>query len=329
MKGFNSKFTDFPDYILGITEEIWEKRGLATLHEYYAPDIVVRSPASIVIGNEDVIGATMATLSEFPDRELLGEDVIWSGDEDNGMLSSHRILTVATHSNSGVYGEATGKRLRYRVMADCHAINNQINDEWLIRDQAAIVKQLGVTAQDYARDQIRSEGGAEKCVQPFTAKVDQQGPYKGTGNDNEWGQSLADTLTRMMNAEFSIVRQAYDRAASLEYPGGESSESYSGAEEFWMGLRASFPKAAFKVEHVIGRVDPYMPPRAAVRWSLQGTHDGVGRFGMPTGSDVYVMGITHVEFGAHGSSQPKIRREWTLLDDTAVWKQILMQAGDL
>ena len=67
-EGFDPKFGDFPDYIIGITREIWEDRGIATLHDYYAPDIVVRTPASVVIGNEGVIAATMATLAEFPDR---------------------------------------------------------------------------------------------------------------------------------------------------------------------------------------------------------------------------------------------------------------------
>ncbi|MEL6963632.1 MAG: nuclear transport factor 2 family protein, partial [Pseudomonadota bacterium] len=84
MQGFDSKFRDFPDYIIGITKEIWEDRGIATLHNYYAPDIVVRSPGSVVIGNENVIGATTATLAEFPDRKLLGEDVIWCGTPEVG-----------------------------------------------------------------------------------------------------------------------------------------------------------------------------------------------------------------------------------------------------
>ena len=329
MKGFDSKFTDFPDYILGITEQIWEKRGIATLHDYYAHDIVVRSPSSIVVGNQGVIGATMATLAEFPDRELLGEDVIWSGSPEQGMLSSHRILTVATHTNDGVYGQATGKRLRYRVIADCHAINNQINDEWLIRDQAAIVKQLGFNSAEYARELIASEGGPSHCVQPFNTKIDQAGPYKGKGNENEWGLRLQDILKRIMSADIAVVRQAYDRAANLEYPGGQSSESFSGAEDFWMGLRASLPDATFNVEHVIGREDEHMPPRAAIRWSLNGKHAGVGRFGLPTGAELYVMGITHVEFGAIGRTEPSIRREWTLIDDTAVWKQILLHTGDV
>ena len=81
MQGFNPKFNTFPDYILGITHEIWEQRGVDSLNHYYANDIIVRSPASVVIGNQAVIKATYATLDEFPDRQLLGEDVIWSGNQ--------------------------------------------------------------------------------------------------------------------------------------------------------------------------------------------------------------------------------------------------------
>ena len=87
MKGFNKKFTDLPDFIIGITKEIWEDRGIETLNHYYSKDIPVRSPSSIVFGNEGVIAATMSTLAEFPDRRLLGEDVIWSGSPEEGMLS--------------------------------------------------------------------------------------------------------------------------------------------------------------------------------------------------------------------------------------------------
>lgn len=327
MQGFDPKFTDFPDYIIGITKEIWEDRGISTLHDYYAPDIVVRSPASVVVGNQGVIAATMATLAEFPDRTLFGEDVIWSGTPDKGMLSSHRLHSTATHAKPGVYGEPTGKKLHYRILADCHAINNQINDEWLIRDQGAIVRQLGWDPKDYARDLIEREGGPENCVPPYTPANEVAGPYKGTGNDNEWGQRLADIITRMMNADFTVIPKEYDRAANLCYPGGVETLSFDGADEFWMGLRASFPNAEFKVQHVIGRDDPNMPPRAAIRWTLHGNHDGWGSFGTPTGKEVFVLGITQAEFGALISGDVRLRREWTLFDETSVWKQILLQTG--
>ena len=327
MKGFDARFTDFPDYIIGITKEIWEDRGIATLHEYYAEDIVVRSPASVVIGNRGVIAATMATLAEFPDRQLLGEDVIWSGTPEEGMLSSHRILSTATHAGDGIYGAATGTRLTYRIIADCHAMDNQINDEWLIRDQTAIVRQLGWEPRDYARDLIGREGGPEICVRPLSPATDVEGPYSGRGNDNEWGERLGDILTRMMNADMTAIPREYDRAAQLEHPGLVTGHGHGDADRFWMGLRAAFPSAEFCIHHQIGRDDPMMPPRAAVRWSLTGKHDGWGAYGTPTSAGVHVMGITHAEFGTPGKAPPRLRREWTLLDETAIWKQILLSTG--
>jgi predicted ester cyclase len=324
LKGFDPKFRDFPDYIIGITKEIWEDRQIATLHHYYAPDIVVRSPASVVVGNQGVIAATMATLAEFPDRTLLGEDVIWSGTPEEGMLSSHRLLSTATHSGDGVYGKATGRRLTYRILADCHAINNQINDEWLIRDQGAIVRQMGWDPKDFARDQIAREGGPEACVKPLSPQTDKPGPYKGRGNDNKWGAKLADLLTRIMGADMAAIPQVYDRAAQLEYPGGVTGHSWGDADRFWMSLRAAFPDAAFTIHHQIGRDDPMMPPRAAVRWSLTGTHSGWGAFGTPTRAPVHILGITHAEWGPWG-----LRRDYTLFDETAIWKQILLHSGDL
>ncbi|MEM9394608.1 MAG: nuclear transport factor 2 family protein [Pseudomonadota bacterium] len=327
MRGFSNKFNSFPEYILDITHEIWEQRGVASLHEYYAPEIVVRSPASIVVGNQSVISATMSTLAEFPDRELLGEDVIWSGDPDSGMLSSHRILTTATHLGDGVYGKATGTRLTYRVLADCHAKANQIDDEWLIRDQGAIVRQMGWDVTDYARELIASEGGPEACVKPLTPSTDLKGPYKGRGNDNEWGTRYAEILTRIMEADVPIIKDAYDRAAQVEYPGGVTGHGWDAAERFWMGLRAAFPSARFEIHHQIGRNDPDMPPRAALRWSLTGRHDGWGAFGKPSGAEVYLLGISHAEFGSVRPGVVKLRREWTLFDETAIWKQILLQTG--
>ncbi len=140
---------------------------------------------------------------------------------------------------------------------------------------------MGWDVVDYARDLIAREGGAEACVKPFTPEIDQPGPYKGGrgGNDNEWGgQRHADILTRIMDADITVIKAEYDRAVQSEYAGGMTGHGWDPVERFWMGgLRASFPPSAkFEIHHQIGRDDPHMPPRSAIRWSLTGTHDGWG-----------------------------------------------------
>jgi hypothetical protein len=102
-EGFSPRWKNFPDYILGITNDIWEGRAIGSLRQSYANDVVMRFPSGIVRGNDAVMNGTMATIHEFPDRQLYGEDVIWSKDE-TGYLSSHRLITVGTH--------LAGRRLR-------------------------------------------------------------------------------------------------------------------------------------------------------------------------------------------------------------------------
>lgn len=322
IKGFDPRWKDLPDFILGITREIWENRKIATLHHYYAETMPVRSPASMVVGNENVIAATMATLAEFPDRTLLGEDVIWSGNDEEGFLSSHRLLSQATHTRPGVYGAPTGKKLTYRILADCACHNNKIYDEWLVRDQGAIVRQMGWDPKAFAADLIEREGGPERCAKPFTPEIDVNGGYSGRGNDHPVGKRYAEILTRIMAADMAAIPAEYDRAAQLELPGGVTGHGYGDADQFWIGLRAAFPKAEFEIHHVIGRDDPEFSPRAAIRWSLTGKHEWWGAFGAPTGAEIHVMAISHAEFGPWG-----LRREYVLFDETAIWKQILLKTG--
>ena len=317
MQGFESRWKDFPDYILGITKEIWEDRCIGPkVRQYYGEDVVVRMPGGISTGPEATVSATAATLNEFPDRVLLGEDVIWSGTPKEGMLSSHRIFSTATHLADGAFGTATGRAVATRAIADCYAKDGVITDEWLVRDNGGLVRQIGQDPRAWAAKKVDA---GHRAFDPSQNIV---GPYTSKGNDSEWAQALVDILNRMMSADFSAVASQYDRACHLEYAGGVTGHGHTAADAFWLTLRASFPSAEFQIEHQIGLVDPLMPPRAAVRWSLTGQHDGWGAFGMPTSAPIYLMGMTHAEFGPYG-----LRREYTLYDETAVWMQILTHTG--
>ena len=323
LKGFDPKWKDFPDYIIGITREIWEERGIASLNHYYAKDIPMRFPSGLVQGNEAVIQGTLATLAEFPDRQLLGEDVIWSGNENEGFLSSHRILSTGTHLGDGYFGPATGKCFTARAIADCAARDNTIYDEWLIRDSGAIVRQLGMEPMSFARDLIAREGGPDNCVMPFTPDQDIDGGYRGRGNDNESGLRLAEILTRISEAR----RRGHPGAIRPRLPDRTSGRPWRAflghSRKILDGPAFVFPlREVFEIHHQIGREDPMLPPRAAIRWSLTGKHDGYGLFGAPSGAAVHIMGFSHAEFGPWG-----LRREFTLFDEISIWKQILLHTG--
>ena len=172
---YAQRWSDFPDYIISITREIWEERRIDTLRATYAPGIVVRTPMGIATGNEGVIASTMATLHEFPDRQLLADDVIWSASDAHGHLSSHRILSTGTHRADGAFGPATGRPFAAYVLADCAADGPAIYDEWLVRDQGGIVRQLGHEPRAFAAGLIAAAGGPQHARRPITPEQDIDG----------------------------------------------------------------------------------------------------------------------------------------------------------
>ena len=117
----------------------------------------------------------------------------------------------------------------------------------------------------FARELIGREGGYGRSKGTFIPGGDEPlGPYKGKGNDAEPGLRYADMLDRIMDADISAIRSEYDRACQIEMPGGRTGHGWSEAERFWLGLRASFPNAAFRVEHRMGR-GRWAPPAARRR----------------------------------------------------------------
>jgi hypothetical protein len=131
------------DYILGITFEIWEQRKVGLIHQYYDADIAVYALDGITRGASGMVDGTNAMLAAYPDRLLLVDDVIWSGTHEDGYYSSHRIVSPMTNKGPTLFGPATGKRVRILTIADCVVENGVITGEWLIRDNHALVAQLG------------------------------------------------------------------------------------------------------------------------------------------------------------------------------------------
>ena len=162
MQGFDAEFRDLDHYIRVITDRIWEGRRIDDIRRYYSAGCAVESPSSVTLGIEPVIAGTRATLAAFPDRRLLAEDVIISGDDRNGYLSSHRIFSPMTHAGPGAFGPPTGKAVFARTVADCVCIDNRIVHEWLVRDQAAIARQIGLHERELAQRWLHERGGWHK-----------------------------------------------------------------------------------------------------------------------------------------------------------------------
>ena len=152
--------SDIVDFILGITFEIWEQRGVDLIHRYYAPDVEVYGMEGVIHGAQAMVDGTRQMLDAFPDRLLLGDNVVWSGSRASGFYSSHRITSPMTNLGPSAFGEATGRRVCITNVADCVVENGVVTREWLMRDNLALVRQLGFEPTEAAGRLAASQHGS-------------------------------------------------------------------------------------------------------------------------------------------------------------------------
>ena len=322
MKGFDKKYKDFPDYILKITEQIWEGKDVESIGKFYTKDIPVRSPFGVTYGNKPVIDATYATLKEFPNRQLLGEDVIWNGNDEIGYHSSHRILSKGTHLGNGFYGKPSGKDIYYRVIADCACKENQVYDEWIVRDQGAMVRQIGYSPKEFAKKIIESEGGILTASKLFDCDTDKSSNYEAERyKKGSKAEKYTEILKNIFNNSYKF--EGYDRAANIFWPGNTIGHGREDIKEKWISLKSIFSDIKFTIEHVGFLEEADQNPRVSVRWFLEGTHSNDSMdYDKPSNKKIFIMGINHAEFYSNS-----IIREWVLFDEVAIWKQILLNHG--
>ena len=323
MKPDLGSYPSVPDFIYGITREIWEDRGIGgKLDKYYAPDILLRAATGFTGSNQGVTAQTLQTLHQFPNRQLVGEDVVWTGYDDGSFLSSHRLTSVMTHTGDGILGRAQGKVVRSRIIADCWVRDQVVVEEWLVRDQAAFARCLGLEPRALAEDMVERERRQGVPVSFFLPAHDKPGKFKPAVQDDEIVAGVVSHLMRLWHSkETAAIRDLYFHGAAFHAPGGSLLYGHGDIDTFVLGYLASFPDAEYRVESAQVNRDPERPVRIALRWSLSGSHSGFGHFGEPTGAPVYVMGMSHLHV-----TQGRVTSEYMVTDEVSVWKQILAHA---
>lgn len=322
MAGFDPKFTDFVDYIIRITHEIWEEKAIGRLYDYYANTIQVHTSDGTIYGRDAVLAGTIATLAAYPDRRLYGDEVIWGGDDQTGLYSSHRLTHAGTNRGWSLYGPPTGRRIRYQAIADCLCRRNMIVEEWLIRDELTLVRQLGLDPIATAKAQARkaAEGGLNVAVSGDVERGIGQYPppvipaAERFDPENFIRRALHEVWNwRLLNT----VRHYFAETITLEAASQRRISGYNDYQAYVLSLLAPFPDLALTVEHFCCVADRAGGWRTATRWRMKGTHTGYGIYGEPTGQRINILGVSH-----HLIRNQKIHNEWTLFDEFALLKQI-------
>ena len=317
MAGFEDQFVDIVDYIVRITDEIWDERAVGRIYDTYDAACTIYSSYGVVRSVEEVVAATIVSLNGFPDGEDQHLNVAWSGDEQAGFYTSHLGYSQATNLGATAYGPPTGKRVGVRFCADCVSRDNRIHTEWLVRDNGALVRQLGLDLHETARA-IALAPRYDVPVVSVPTRLDGQTPRRFYDTPNDTPSAWAEHhFGQIWNARrFEHVPFHYSSDAIAHWPGGRVATGPRSIGALIVELLTSLPDATVRVEQVSWS-DETDGVILAVRWLLEGTIRPGGMLGeVPGGKPVFVMGMSHMRFD--GGS---VIEEWTVFDEIGVLAQ--------
>jgi len=324
MRGFDPQYKDIVDYIVRITHRIWEEGDMGYIYDTYLHNVTVHTSYGTAYGVEDVVSGSIAFLAALPDRRMYAEDVIWTGDDESGYHTSHLIVNTATNTGYSPWGAPTGRKTNFLAIANCFVKENRVVEEWLVRDTAGLVRQLGYKPLEIART-LASENIA--FISGETDRLQGQLPPSGYSAQQD-GESI-ETFVRQHFHEvwngrhFNYLNEHYAEGAVLFAPNAVQIHGVANIRAYHLGLVAMFPDAHMSVEHVYWLGDEKEGYRAAVRWRLTGTHGFNGWYGAPTQKRINVLGVSHIHV-----KDEKIHKHYMVFDELALRAQLAVSGGE-
>ncbi len=324
MRGFDDDYVDIVDYIVRCTHKIWEEHGIGLIYTHYNHNAIVHSAYSTTHGVEAVVKSTLQTQAAFSNRMALADDVIWSGNDVEGFYSSHRVTSIGINTGYSSYGPPTGRQVARHGFAECFVRENRIIEEWLVRDEVGVVRQLGLDPKQVVADLVKRGGFEWMKAEPRgdIERLRGQLPPPAWSSKNSEGFDVEDFVRRSYHEIWNWrllnkVNDYYVPNHLCHMTGQRELYGRAALGYFINCMLAMFPDGAMSIDHFASLGNDKDGYRVAVRWTFQGTHEGNGVYGPPTGKCVQIMGVSH-----HHIMDGKFVQEWTLFDEIALMVQL-------
>ena len=123
---------DVERWIKETTRQIWDKKLVGMIYEYYQKDAVIHAGAGKKVeGAQAIVEDTLTRQSAFPDIKIVVLDVIWSGNKEEGYRTSMPSYMVGTNTKPSIYGPPTGKKLtRENNLGVANCLVKKVDGKW-------------------------------------------------------------------------------------------------------------------------------------------------------------------------------------------------------
>ncbi|WP_057914669.1 ester cyclase [Peribacillus muralis] len=298
MEGF-SEWTNIVDYIKGSTHSIWDMNNIGYIYRDYTPTTQVHTSDGRTFGRDIVITNSLTKMAAFPDIRDYVEDVIWTGNDQDGYHTSMRWTWIATNTGRSIYGPATGKRVVVSGIANCVVKDAKIIEEWVAYNELSLIRQLGLDVNEVLAQQLSQDPPAiESDGRGQVERLIGQAPPKVLPPKATAGFVVEDFIRRSTHEiwnwrMFGKVNEYYAENYLCHTASDRELYGIGDLKQDIIARIAAFPDASMHIDDLYWMGNEEEGFKAAVRWSFIGTNTGPSRYGAPTGKRVRIMGISN------------------------------------
>lgn len=321
---------DIAHDIREMIDEVWNRKNVGLLHDDVAPAAIVHTSTGDRIGPDVTIADVLRTLAGFPDLRTTVHDVIWRPFEGRqaGCSASFRWSWSGHNTGHSVYGPPTGRLVTATGITTLSIRQGMIVEAWIAADTSTIIEGLGIgidTLLPVLRANRLTHIPDPDIVGEVVSPLVEVPPAASGGFAFDVGVMLRQRLHDIWNRRLlGTIADLYASSCQHHGTGGRECQGHDELMHDTLALLAAFSDLQMFIDDLLWVDDGNARYRAAMRWSMIGTHDGPGVWGRPTGRRVRITGATHQHI-----EHDQIVEEWVVWDEMSLLAQLHVPLMDL
>jgi predicted ester cyclase len=306
---------DIVRFILQTTHEIWDEKNFDRIHDYFAEEFISYGAQGREFGDlDELYKYALTRTAAFPDTRVFVDDLLWTGNEEDGFKTSHSFTVTATNTGESRYGEPTDKRLRLTGIANCKV--EKRDGEWKYTeeraedDQFAILRactpgetgpypeipnkhpdaEVGTSSASDGESKTADSADDSPSASSVAAS---EATVEVSSGDFDPVVFLQELTHRIWNERsIGAIKDYYAEDVVIEAASGRSLRDVTALRDDVLQRQAAFPDLELTIEDMMV-VEEEGGYNSSIAYRVSATHDGPSRYGAASGQPVTYTGIVN------------------------------------
>ena len=287
---------------LKATADILNQKQIGNVYDVYQHNAVWHLPEGDFYGRDTIMREYTRWLSAFPDLFYRSLGSVCVEDPDSGIRLMELFEWSGINSGFGAMGQPTGKSVTIKGLRINRWRDGRIIEEWIQDERLHLIKQLGLDSAEAvgllkqnSRPDFIWDAGNGDIAHTIGQRTPEPWPERPEKNPSP--KVLVETLfAKVWN--WRLLKSVHDMFAEdcrFDLSGGQICEDLDGYKADVLNRLSAISDLTILSDDIFWKQTSGGLIETALRWTMIGTHDGHSSYGPPSGTQIIIPGISHIQ----------------------------------